>query len=266
MEQTTSNVYLVDVVEVDKSKRIRCQANGCGHAVYARIHIVLDAGNFVVLGGDCFQRIYGENLKGIKSYYGGSACSPTQLTEDMRRLLTVNTIEFVSLLEERRQQIEAETERYRVAQQEAQLKEEITKRSEPVGRNFTQRQTDGGMHPKMDSGWTDFRSADAYHSLETAYSGHYRYVWSSSWWTSAGKLRSAIEETVNSDKHADTLYKAIVAVKRQPTFSPGEFAMQLESNGVPFEVALECLRAVHLVVRAKASSPVDSNLRRNSGI
>lgn len=119
MHQQTE-AYLLDVVEVDKARRVRCQADGCGHAVYARIHVVLDHGKFLVLGGDCFQRLFGVVLQGAKSYYGGSANTPTVLTEEMRALLNSNTAEFIERLEQRRLQIEAELAQRQAAQQSSQ--------------------------------------------------------------------------------------------------------------------------------------------------
>ena len=41
-----TSAYLLDIAEVDRDKRIRCQAEGCGHSVYARIHILLVDGRF----------------------------------------------------------------------------------------------------------------------------------------------------------------------------------------------------------------------------
>jgi len=106
--EPTSAVYLVDVVEVDKENRILCQADGCGHSVYAAIHIVLQDGKFTVLGGDCFKRLFGASLQGGSSYYGGSIQSPTILTEEMRELLATNTVGFIEQLELHRQELEAQ--------------------------------------------------------------------------------------------------------------------------------------------------------------
>ena len=106
------NVFLLDVVEVDKADRVRCQAEGCGHSVYARIHVVLDDGHFLVLGGDCFERIY-KGCVTEASYYGGTAAAPRRLDGEMRALLEANTVRFVEKLEERRAQIQAELENQR---------------------------------------------------------------------------------------------------------------------------------------------------------
>jgi hypothetical protein len=115
-----TEAYLLDVVEVDKARRVRCQAEGCGHAVYARIHVMLVDGKFLVLGGDCFQRLFGKVLPEAKSYYGGSANAPTVLTEEMRALLNSNTAEFIERLERRRLQIEEELAQREAVQQAKQ--------------------------------------------------------------------------------------------------------------------------------------------------
>lgn len=111
------SAYLLDVVEVDRNKRVRCQAAGCGHSVYARIHVVLVNGQFQVLGGNCFQRLYGRVLQDAESYYGGSAGSPTRLDEEMRLLLATNTAEFIETLEARRLELEALAETRRALAQ-----------------------------------------------------------------------------------------------------------------------------------------------------
>jgi hypothetical protein len=114
------SAVLLDVVEVEREKRVRCQAGGCGHGVYARIHVVLVDGSFLVLGGDCFQRLYGNALKGATSRYGGSSGAPTRLDDEMRNLLSENTAEFIERLEARRREFEARAERERLAAQAAE--------------------------------------------------------------------------------------------------------------------------------------------------
>lgn len=124
------SAYLLDVVEVDRGRRVRCGAEGCGHSVYARIHILLVDGRFQVLGGNCFQRLYGRVLQDAKSYYGGSVGAPTRLDDDMRLLLATNTAEFVERLEARRLELEALAETRRaLVQNKADrpaVREEVT--------------------------------------------------------------------------------------------------------------------------------------------
>lgn len=51
---------LLAVVEVDKANRVICQAEGCGHGVYRRIHVVRhDDGTVGVYGSGCFGRLFG---------------------------------------------------------------------------------------------------------------------------------------------------------------------------------------------------------------
>lgn len=119
MEQRTSAI-LLDVVEVEREKRVRCQAEGCGHGVYARIHVVLVGRKFLVLGGDCFQRLYGKALTGAASQYGGSSGTPTKLDEEMRNLLESNTAEFIERLEARRRELEVRAEQERLAARAAE--------------------------------------------------------------------------------------------------------------------------------------------------
>lgn len=94
-------------MEVDRDKRIRCQSEECGHSVYSRIHILLVDGRFQVLGGSCFQRLFGRDLQDAESYYGGPVGSPTRLDDEMRLLLTTNTAEFIGSLEAKRLELEA---------------------------------------------------------------------------------------------------------------------------------------------------------------
>jgi hypothetical protein len=241
MEQQPAKAHLIDVVEVDKSKRIRCQAEGCGHGVYARIHVVLDSGKFVVLGSSCYQRLYGMALQEITSYYGGSASNPTRLTDEMRALLTSNTIAFVELLEQRRQQVEAQAAK----RQEAWALQANRRQAEVQARS----------HART---WVSERPGLSVVDSEDT-SEQYRYMWSSSWWISAGKLFVDVREVLDEAIHADVLYKAIVALMRQPSITPVSFAVQLENDGVPRDLTLRCLHAIRLVVRAKATNSFHSN-------
>jgi hypothetical protein len=62
MEDTASpppGPYLLAVVEVDREARILCQAEGCGHSVFKRIHVVLEGTEFKVFGAQCYQRLFG---------------------------------------------------------------------------------------------------------------------------------------------------------------------------------------------------------------
>lgn len=41
---------LLAIIAVDFEKAVRCQKPGCGHRVYAAVHVVQDDGRYLVLG------------------------------------------------------------------------------------------------------------------------------------------------------------------------------------------------------------------------
>jgi hypothetical protein len=101
-----SSAYLLAIVEVDKADRIFCQADGCGHSVYKRIHVVLANGEFTVLGSQCFDRLHGQTaLAGQTPQYG--AASGRLLTPAERLVLVENTAAFIEALEAERVQLES---------------------------------------------------------------------------------------------------------------------------------------------------------------
>lgn len=106
-----SDVVLVAVVEVDRDNRILCKAAGCGHSVYRRIHIVLDSGEFVLLGSDCYRRIYGSAVARAPVYGWGT---DRKLSDDERQRLIENTALFIEQLEVELRRSECE-ERARAA-------------------------------------------------------------------------------------------------------------------------------------------------------
>lgn len=110
-----SSGELLAVVEVDRADRVQCQAPGCGHAVYKRIHVVLDGGVVSVDGSDCFGRLFAERMPGAAPRYGSS--EGRLLTVDERAMLVTNTARLVEQFELER--LEAlETQRLRREQQE----------------------------------------------------------------------------------------------------------------------------------------------------
>lgn len=95
-----AEVFLVAVVEVDKADRIVCQAPGCGHGVFRRIHVVLVNGQFTLLGSDCFRRLYGAGKKTYTPFYHWG--EGRRLTDDERQQLVQNTSDFIEQLEAER--------------------------------------------------------------------------------------------------------------------------------------------------------------------
>ncbi|WP_086923943.1 hypothetical protein [Variovorax sp. JS1663] len=87
---------LLAIVEVSPEARIACQANGCGHAVYKRIHVVSINGSLQVLGSECFKRLFGGAIGGNPAY---SSSDGRRLTDAERRMLQENTAQLVAQLE-----------------------------------------------------------------------------------------------------------------------------------------------------------------------
>lgn len=93
---TTSNPppRLLAIIAVDPSSRVMCQNPGCGHGVYAAVHIVEDRGQIFVLGSTCYAKRYGNaNALGAPVYPGRSG--GRILTAAERQMLINNTAELV---------------------------------------------------------------------------------------------------------------------------------------------------------------------------
>ena len=88
---------LLAVVEVDKGDRVTCQAKGCGHSVYKRIHVVKESGVLHVYGSDCFDKLFGGIANMSTPRYGTG--DGRRLTEDERRMLTDNTSRLIERFE-----------------------------------------------------------------------------------------------------------------------------------------------------------------------
>lgn len=87
-----SAAELLAVVEVSYDARIICQAPGCGHSVYKRIHLVSQGSALQVLGSDCFSKLFGGGAR-QGPRYGGS--EGRVLTAEERRLLWDNTAQLI---------------------------------------------------------------------------------------------------------------------------------------------------------------------------
>lgn len=77
---------LLAVVEVEWDDRIRCQAPGCARSVHKAVHVIADAGRFLVYGSSCSAGRFG--------FGEGSALGPRfgtskgrKLTEEERDML-----------------------------------------------------------------------------------------------------------------------------------------------------------------------------------
>lgn len=96
-----SKFRLLAIVAVDPVHRVRCQQPGCGHGVYARIHVVEDAGELIVLGSDCFAKRYGEGH--TRGFEGPGAGGGRVLSQAERDMLLHNTAALLAQFELERQ-------------------------------------------------------------------------------------------------------------------------------------------------------------------
>ncbi len=104
---------LLAVVEVPHDERVRCSAEGCGHSVFRRVHLVRTEGATKVFGSDCFARLFGSTPTGQAApRYGGG--TGRLLTAEERSLLIENTERLIEQFENEHQAEIAEAERRRL--------------------------------------------------------------------------------------------------------------------------------------------------------
>jgi hypothetical protein len=118
---------LLAVVEVDKADRVVCQAEGCGHGVYRRIHVVRHGDDSLgVYGSDCFGRLFGHIADKAPQYGGGDG---RELTAEERLLLAENTERLIA-------QFEAE---HQALLEQARLRQEQLEKVEQAAREAAER-------------------------------------------------------------------------------------------------------------------------------
>ena len=104
------------IIAIDAAHAVRCQHTGCGHKVYAAVHIVQEAGKFLVLGSSCFAKRYG-GTKALGSSMHGTG-DDRRLTDQERALLEANTAALITYFEEQ-ELARLEQEQQRLAEQKA---------------------------------------------------------------------------------------------------------------------------------------------------
>jgi hypothetical protein len=125
---------LLAVVEVPHADRVRCAAEGCGHSVYRRVHLVRIAGSTQVYGSDCFARLFGSTPTGHAAPRYGSATGRA-LTPEERALLAENTDRLIEQFEQEHQSQIAEAEQRRArfeARQHPQAAASLPARHPPL--------------------------------------------------------------------------------------------------------------------------------------
>ena len=94
-----STAELLAIFEVPRDDRVRCQADGCNHPVFRRIHIVRENALIRVYGSECFKRLFtGESISSSTPRYTTS--DGRELTEAERQLLIENTERLIRQFEE----------------------------------------------------------------------------------------------------------------------------------------------------------------------
>lgn len=93
-----TGAQLLAVVEVPREDRVRCQASGCNHVVFRRIHVVRENSVVSVYGSECFKKLFaGAPVSFSSPYYTSS--EGRQLTDEERRLLVENTARLIQQFE-----------------------------------------------------------------------------------------------------------------------------------------------------------------------
>ena len=116
------NVRLRAIVAVDSQHRVQCQQPGCGHSVYAAIHVVEEEGHLLVLGSTCFAQRYGSASALGPAQYGGAGGQ--KLTDEERQLLIQNTVALLARFEA---QAVADAEAVALAKTKAEANELLQK-------------------------------------------------------------------------------------------------------------------------------------------
>lgn len=89
---------LLAVVEVPRDDRVRCQADGCNHPVFRRIHVVREDAVFRVYGSECFKRLFA-GLPVAASTPRYTSSEGRHLSEEERQLLIENTERLIQRFE-----------------------------------------------------------------------------------------------------------------------------------------------------------------------
>lgn len=108
---------LLAIVEVPRDERVRCQAPGCNHPVFRRIHVVREGETVSVLGSECFKRTF-NSLPVAASCPKYSPSEGRHLTDEERHLLIENTRHLIERFE-----AEHQAERGRLAALDAARKQ-----------------------------------------------------------------------------------------------------------------------------------------------
>lgn len=100
---TEATPRLLAILQLDREDRVRCQADGCNHVVYQRVHVVEQGGQVQVLGSTCFQRLVGQaHAKASTPTF--TSAEGRALSPEERALLLENTNALVAKLQAEHEQ------------------------------------------------------------------------------------------------------------------------------------------------------------------
>lgn len=109
LERKPPRAKLLAIVSVSSQNRVMCQNPGCGHGVYAAIHVVEEDGKLMVLGSTCFaKRFGGTGALGLPSYSAGGA-SGRLLSDEERQILVSNAAELLARFKSEHERLLAES-------------------------------------------------------------------------------------------------------------------------------------------------------------
>lgn len=94
---------LLAVVEVPRDDRVRCQAVGCNHPVFRRIHVVREDTIVRVYGSECFKRLFA-GLPIASSTPRYTTSEGRHLSDEERQLLIENTERLIQQFESAHQE------------------------------------------------------------------------------------------------------------------------------------------------------------------
>lgn len=93
------SIYLHSIVEVDKTKKIRCMAPECKKTVYKQIHVLFENGEILLYGSGCYKKTFGHTELGRQKARFQIGSASRLLTEYEREQLLKNTRALLLKLE-----------------------------------------------------------------------------------------------------------------------------------------------------------------------
>ena len=200
---------LVTIIEVDRADRIQCQADGCGHSVFKRIHVVLARGEFKILGSQCYQQLFGTaTLSAAEPQYG--PLSGRRLTASERSMLIENTARFIEALENERLDLE------RIAEQEAAQLQLLGAGRRQVLPSPAPFRTERAARPAL---------PDLDEARSQLYDGAEMLKWH---WRDAASLTACLADYQNAPAVAPHLSVVMSSFQKSPKPTPYLFALDVE--------------------------------------